>query len=83
MSRKNKRDDLDTETTFVDMNVEGFRWYDPAKKKNGGQKSVKRKVSRKEYWSMVRGAFAAYAPFMAVIVLAFGIMVALAYLWLN
>lgn len=84
MSRKNKReDDLDTETTFVDMNVEGFRWYDPVRKKNNGQKSVKRKVTRKEYWSMVRGAFAAYAPLMVIIVLTFGIMVALAYLWLS
>ena len=34
MSRKNKKDNgLDTETTIVDMNVEGFKWYNPTVKK--------------------------------------------------
>ena len=33
MAKKRKEEDFDTETTFADMNVEGFSWYDPAKKK--------------------------------------------------
>ena len=87
MSRKNKKDkddELDTETTIVDMNVEGFRWYDPSRKKNDdGQRKVHHKITRKEYWQMVRGAFAAFAPFFAILILVFGVMVALAYLWLS
>lgn len=82
MRKKNKReDDLDTETTIVDMNVEGFRWYDPTKK--SGEKKVPLKISRREYWRMVRGAFAAYAPMIICIVVAFLIVFGLAYLWLS
>jgi hypothetical protein len=82
MPRKEKKeDDLDTQTTIVDMNVEGFRWYDPSAKK--GNKSQKRKVSRKEYWQLVRAAFAAYLPYFAILILSFGIVVVLAYLWLT
>lgn len=79
MSRKRdkKQDDLDTETTFADMNVEGFRWYDPNMKK--GKKS-KQKVSKKEYWDMVKGAFAAYAPMFIIIILVFLLIYVIAYL---
>lgn len=84
MSRKNRKDDdLDMETTFADMNIDGFRWYDPSRKRNNGKKRVRRKVTRKEYWQMVRGAFAAYLPFFIIVILALGAMVALAYLWLS
>ncbi len=84
MSRKNdKEDELDTETTFVDMNVDGFKWYDPSKKKFDDKKTVKPKLSRKEYWRMVRGAFAALAPYVFILLAAFGIVIALAYLWLS
>ena len=74
-----KQDDLDMETTFADMNVEGFSWYNPKKKKG---KTEKINVSRKEYWAMVRGAFAAYLPMFLCIISAFAIVVLLAYLWL-
>ena len=30
---KKQRAELDMETTIADMNVEGFRWYNPDKKK--------------------------------------------------
>lgn len=84
MSQKNKKDDdLDTETTFADMNVEGFRWYDPTKKNNDGNKTVRPKISRKEYWRMVRGAFAAIAPYFLIFLLSFGVVIALAYVWLS
>ncbi len=77
--RNKKEDDLDTETTFADMNVEGFRWYDPDAKK--GKKRPK--VSKKEYWAMVRGAFAAYLPVIIIIILVGLLMYGIAYLWLT
>ena len=84
MSRKNKKDDdLDTETTFADMNIEGFKWYDPSKKKNPNEKRVRQKISRREYWRMVRGAFAAFLPYFAIFMLCMGIVIVIAYLWLS
>ncbi|MBQ9113811.1 MAG: hypothetical protein IJY05_02700 [Clostridia bacterium] len=79
---KKKKDDLDTETTFADMNVEGFKWYDPQRKKKGYKKNFE-KPSKKEYWAMVRGAFRAYAPMFLSVICGFGIMVLLMYLWLK
>ena len=80
MSRKSDRDDLDTETTFANMNVEGFRWYDPSRK-NG--KREKRKVDRKEYRQMVRGAFAGILPFFLIFLASVGVVGLLMYLWLS
>ena len=70
---------LDTETTFADMNVEGFRWYNPNKK----NKKERVQLSRKEYWAMVRGAFAAMTPMFLCIIIAFAAMYLLAYCWLK
>lgn len=78
-SKKTKKEELDTETTIVNMNVEGFSWYDPNKDKP----SKPPKVSRKEYWQMVKGAFAAFGPYFIVLLLSFGIVVTLAYIWLS
>ena len=80
MSKKRK-DDLDMETTIADMNVEGFRWYNPNKKK--GTYNGVGKISRKEYWAMVRGAFAAMLPLFGMILVAGAIVVLLAILWLK
>ena len=80
MAKKKKPDDLDTETTFADMNVEGFSWYDPAKK--SGKKPIG-KVSRKEYWAMVRGAFAAMLPMLGCIIAGGLLMFLLVWLWLK
>lgn len=84
MAKKDKKeDDLDTETTFADMNVEGFRWYDPNMKKNGGKRPDRPKISRKEYWRLVRAAFAAYLPMFIILIAAFGLMVLIAWLWVG
>lgn len=80
MAKKDKKDDLDTTTTFADMNIEGFRWYDPSKKKGA---KPRRKVSRKEYWQMVRGMFAAVLPYFCIFLLSVGIVGLLLYLWLT
>lgn len=81
MKRKDKkRTELDEETTFADMNVEGFRWYDPNRKKAN---RTKISVTRKEYWAMVRGMFSAMLPFFLCLI-AVGIFIyLLAYLWLQ
>ena len=84
MSRKNKKDyDLDMQTSFADMNVEGFRWYDPSKKKEGNEKKVRRAVSRREYWQMVKSAFLAFLPYLAFFLVGMGIIVTLMYIWLK
>ena len=78
---KDKREELDTETTFADMNVEGFRWYNPDKKK--GKPNGIGPVSRKEYWAMVRGMFEAMIPLFICIIAAGLFIFLLAYLWLK
>ena len=77
---KKKMDELDTETTFADMDVEGFSWYNPDKKK--GAKPIG-KLSKKEYWAMVKGMFAAMLP-MILCIIGVGIfIILLAYFWLK
>lgn len=85
MMANKKPDDLDTTTSFADMNVDGFKWYNPKakQKKQDDMKKVKTKVSRKEYWAMVRGAFAAIAPFILVSIIMFSLVFLLAYFWLK
>lgn len=82
MAKKKRDDDLDTTTSFADMNVDGFRWYDPHMRKDGKKKN-KTKVTRKEYWAMVKGAFLAIGPYILGAILVFGLMILLAYFWLS
>lgn len=83
--QKKQKPELDTTTTFVNMNVEGFKWYDPNLEKRIEQRKgvIPPKISRREYWQMVRGAFAAFWPYLLGMVLIFGLMVGFAYLWLS
>lgn len=85
MARKEKKDkkrkaELDVETTVADMNVEGFSWYDPKRK---GKKPQATKLTKKEYWAMVRGAFVSMLPLIGCMLVAGGLMVLLAVLWLS
>ena len=85
-SPKKQKPELDTTTTFANMNVEGFKWYDPHLEKRIEDKKkgiIPPKVTRREYWQMVRGAFAAMWPYLLGMVLIFGFLVGLAYLWLS
>ncbi len=77
-----KDDDLDTETSFADMNVDGFKWYDPSAKKKG-KSNGKVKITRKEYRAMVKGAFEALLPLIGCIVVAMLAVFIFAYLWLK
>ena len=78
--------ELDTTTTFANMNVEGFKWYDPTLEKRLKEKEqgiVHPKVSKKEYFQLVRGAYAALWPILLGIVAIFGTLIGIAYLWLS
>ena len=87
MSKKaKKRRELDTTTTFVNMNVEGFKWYDPTLDKRIKDKNmgiVHPKVTRREYFKLVFGAYRALWPVILCVVAIFGALVGLAYLWLS
>jgi hypothetical protein len=78
--KQKKQEELDTETTIADMNVDGFKWYNPSKK---DEKKTVHKISRKEYWQMVRGAFAAYAPYIIILLLSLILSFLLIKLWLS
>lgn len=67
------------------MNVEGFKWYNPALKKHDKtyDKTVPCRIPRREYWRMVRGAFAAFFPYFVGMLCIFGLMIGIAYLWLS
>ena len=83
---KKVKAELDTTTTFANMNVEGFKWYDPTLEKRLKEKEqgiVHPKVSRKEYFQLVRGAYAALWPILLGIVAIFGTLIGIAYLWLS
>lgn len=87
MSKKKKiKSELDTTTTFANMNVEGFKWYDPTlekRKKEKEQGIIHPKVTRKEYFRLVRGVYASLWPILLGIVVIFGVLVGFAYLWLS
>ena len=77
---ENKKDDLDMETTIVDMNVEGFSWYDP---NLTNKKKAKVSLSKKEERAMILGAYRAMLPMILCILAGAGLMILLAYLWLK
>lgn len=83
MTKKEKQkkiDYLDTETTIVDMNVEGFSWYDP---NMGKRKAQQTQLTKKEQRALMRGAVHAMLPMLICILLGMLLMFLLAYLWLK
>ena len=83
---KKPKSELDTTTTFVNMNVEGFKWYDPTLEKRLKEKEkgvVPPKISRREYLRLVFGAYAALWPVILIVIAIFGALVGIAYLWLS
>ena len=79
--KRRKRAQLDTQTTVADMNVEGFAWYNPKRTTDAKNQGVK--LTRKEYWAMVRGAFLAMLPMLICILAGMMLMFLLAYMWLK
>ena len=83
MAKREKRrkiDNLDTETTFADMNVEGFSWYDP---NMGTHKKQNTQLTKKEQRALIRGAFRAMLPMIICILSGMLLMFLLAFLWLK
>ncbi len=78
--QQKKQEELDTQTTIADMNVEGFRWYDPKKKEVGKETP---KLTKKEQRALIRGAYKAMLPMIVCIGVAFVAMFLLAWLWLK
>ncbi len=80
--RRNTREELDTETTIADMNVEGMPWY-KADKRGGGQNAEIPPLSRSEQRALVRGALLAALPLIGGLILVMALVFGLAYLWLS
>lgn len=76
---KDKKDDLDTQTTIANMNVEGMDWYDPTLKEG----EERPKVSKKERKMITKGMFLAYLPFFLMVAAIFGVLFLIAWLWLT
>ena len=83
MSKKKdeKQDELDTETTFADMNVDGFKWYDPAKKTGRTMNGVK--LTRREKWAIFKAAVSTLWPLFLFALVLFGVLYLACYLWLG
>ena len=82
--KKKNKAELDTETSFTDMNVEGLPWYDPKKKQEeDAPKKLSRPVSRKEYWRLVRATYLSWLPILGGILLLAGALFLICYLWLG
>jgi len=77
---KKKKADLDMETTVADMNVEGFSWYDPNRKKD---KQPVPKLTEKEQKAMIHGAYRAILPLVICMVACGLFLMCLVYLWLR
>ncbi len=78
---REKKEELDTQTTVADMNVEGFSWYDPAKKKNPSRETPK--LTKKEQKALIRGAYKAMLPMIGCMVAVGLFMFLLVFLWLK
>ncbi len=78
--KKKQKAELDTQTTIADMNVEGFRWYDP-KRKEG--KAPPPKLTKKEQRALIRGAYKAMLPMFLCMITVFGGLMLLVWLWLK
>ena len=78
--KRRKIDNLDTETTFAEMNVEGFSWYDPNR---GKRKAQQTQLTKKEERALMRGAVRAMLPMIICILSGMLLMFLLAYLWLK
>lgn len=76
-----KQDDLDTETTFADMNVDGMPWYNP--KRKSGQKSEGIRLTRAERWAMFKAAAVAVIPYVLGAAGLFLALYAIMVLWLK
>lgn len=76
-----RTDELDTQTTFADMNVDGMPWYDP-KKDAAGEDSLPT-LSKKEQRALIRAALLSALPTIGCAALVMLLLYGLAYVWLH
>lgn len=81
MKKRRENTELDTETTIADMNIEGFSWYDPSRKKNPDAEPVR--LTGRERRAMIRAALITLIPFILCVVAAFALVYFIAYAWLK
>ena len=79
--KEKKKEELDTQTTVANMNVEGFSWYDPSLKE--GEKKSTPKLTKEEQRALMKGAYKAMLPMLCCLAVGFLAMFFLAYLWLK
>lgn len=80
--KKNKKKaELDMQTTVANMNVEGFKWYNPSLKE--GEKKSTPKLTKQEQRALIKGAYKAMLPMLLCIGIGCLAMFLLAYLWLK
>ncbi len=85
MSKKDKQTFEDDGRTISNMNVEGMPGYDPHREKieNPTKQMNELRISRKERWAMIWGAYKAYMPLLLAMLAGFGIVMALIAFWLS
>lgn len=85
MCKKDKQTFEDDGRTISNMNVEGMPGYDPhrEKKENTKKQMNELRISRKERWAMIWGAYKAYMPLLLAMLAGFGIVMALIAFWLS
>lgn len=80
--RKQKKTYKDDDgRTIVDMNIDGFPWYNPTRKDKDIAKEDR--PTRKEMFALIRGVFAAYLPRFLTLLLGFGLAIGIIYCWLH
>lgn len=67
--------------TIVDMNIDGFSWYNPALSKKKLPKEER--PTRKETLALIRGVFLAYLPRVLSVVIGFGLALGIIVCWLH
>ncbi len=78
MSKKRKEKYVDDGHTIYNMNIEGFKWYNP-----NHDKKDELYIEKKEKWAIIKAAFSAYFPKLMLVLLSFGLAILLIYLWLS
>ncbi len=67
--------------TIVNMNVDGFRWYNPARSDKKIDKADR--PTRKETHAIIRAWFAVYMPRILSVLVGFGLAIGLIVCWLH
>lgn len=75
-----KKPFVDDGHTVVDMNVEGFPWYEKDRPK---EKKDRDKPTKKETFAMIMGAYKAYLPMFLTVIVVFTIVFLLIWIWLR